>query len=380
MFQSLIVYAGVAFFMSFSLYLYSKLTNTNKVCLLHPLVFFSLLIYVLIFAFRYNVGVDYPGYYSDYILAKKYIDYESLSYEPLFSWFTWILANNGQHFTVYFGIIAFVQIFFLYKSFERKAYLLPYLIISFFLSFTFITWHNVIRQNIVIAVFVYIVLRRRKISFLLYLSIVFLCFFIHKSSVVLLLFYPLLKKNYLEIKNTTLCLFIFFSCVLIGLKYDLFSSIMGNSTFANFMVNMDYGTYVLNEEYAVQGMGKSMGIGFFLRLLNEVIILCTSGNLKRFYRNDDDFRVCYNLYFLGICFLYLIPLSMVLQRPNLYLRIFSLPIYAYYIYYIFHLKNKMSLIAILGYLFITIFLLLFFYQIYEPTGHLAEYHFYWEFL
>ncbi|MCI1647904.1 MAG: EpsG family protein [Bacteroides sp.] len=365
--------------MSLNLYAYSKISHTTQVQFLHPLVAFSILSYVLIFAFRYNVGVDYPAYYSDYITAKKYTNFNSLHYEPFFSWFTWFLSKNNVHFTVYFGLIAFVQIFFLCKAFEKKKYLLPYVIISFFLSFAFISWQNVLRQNIVVAIFLYIVLRRRNLNFVAYIFIVFFCFFIHRSSVVLLFIYPFIKKNLIEIKKTFIGISLLCCCVFVGIKFDLFSQVMGNPAFGSLMVGLDYGSYVLNEEYGAQGMGKSMGIGFLLRLVNEIIIVGMSSRMRCFYNDDKDFRICYNLYFLGLCLLYIFPLSMVLQRPNLYLRSFSIPIYAYYIYYLFHVKANASFgIRGLGVIFIFIFILLFLYQIYNPIGNLVEYHFFWE--
>lgn len=101
--------------------------------------------------------------------------------------------------------------------------------------------------------------------------------------------------------------------------------------------------------------------------------------MKSFYNNDRTFSVCYKLYFWGLCYFYLVPLSMMLQRPNLYLNIFSIVIYAYFTNYTLkqnlykNLMLALSLVTFLGILGV-----LFVYQVFYPEGYLAEYHFFFE--
>lgn len=100
-------------------------------------------------------------------------------------------------------------------------------------------------------------------------------------------------------------------------------------SFLKFSFVYDYNAY-LSKDSLDLGMWRSVGVGFALKILAELIIIVYSGKMKSFYNNDRTFSVCYKLYFWGLCYFYLVPLSMMLQRPNLYLNIFSIVIYAYF--------------------------------------------------
>ncbi|RGS29894.1 EpsG family protein [Bacteroides cellulosilyticus] len=378
MLKSFIVYGGLMLFMSLNAYSYARIYNNRRIKLFHPLIAISILFYVLFLGMRFNVGVDYYAYWSEYIMSKNYISYDNLVYEPLFAYFTWILSSNNIHYTVYFSLIAFMQLIFLYKSFAYNPKLLSFVLFFFFYSFYFIGWQNVLRQNIIVSIFLYIVVNERSITFLRYVILVLFCSLIHKSSFFLLPIYPLIRTNVFEIRSVFLNVFIVLLCIIVGLKIDIFSWITSSDLFLNLALFTDYNAY-LSKDSLDLGMWRSVGVGFALKILAELIIIVYSGKMKSFYNNDRTFSVCYKLYFWGLCYFYLVPLSMMLQRPNLYLNIFSIVIYAYFTNYTLkqnlykNLMLALSLVTFLGILGV-----LFVYQVFYPEGYLAEYHFFFE--
>ena len=76
MLKSFIVYGGLMLFMSLNAYSYARIYNNRRIKLFHPLIAISILFYVLFLGMRFNVGVDYYAYWSEYIMSKNYISYD----------------------------------------------------------------------------------------------------------------------------------------------------------------------------------------------------------------------------------------------------------------------------------------------------------------
>lgn len=89
-------------------------------------IWLSIMLFSIIIGCRYMVGVDYKGYLEDY---RSGIDgYAIRNYELAFKCIVTFLLKIDAHYIYFFIISAFVQIYFFYKSFDRKIYyLLPWL-------------------------------------------------------------------------------------------------------------------------------------------------------------------------------------------------------------------------------------------------------------
>lgn len=381
MLSSLIIYIlfiGVLFCLSRGYIKYTKDTTIN--CL-NPYVTLIFIIYVALCSVRYDVGVDYESYLIEFLSASKYSNADGLTTTEVgWNHFTWALSKNHIHYTIFFGIIAFLQFLFLIKSFSHEKYLLPYLIIAFFIQGYFIDFQNVLRQNIINVVFLYIVMRHRNIKFLHYAVIVALCFLIHKSSVVLLLLFPLIKYDTRIVTKHKLCLVILVVCCIIGYVCDLFAKISQSPIFLVLLSQTDYSVYT-NEGYLNQGTSKTIGLGFLLKFLVDCVLVYSSKNV---FNNVDKnqkvlYSICYQLFFIGTCARYLFPTSMILGRPLLYLLIFNIPIMTYYLYYVFNTKyHKWSIIKFINIVSVVSLVLLFLVNhVVNPEGNKAEWDFYW---
>ena len=332
MIQSFIVYFIAIFILEACAIKYKDL-GLSRIYFKHPLIIWMLLFYTLLCACRYNVGVDYLTYLDEYERYKIYSSYKGVNnFEPGWAWFSWILSNKDIPYTVYFGIIAFAQFCFLLIAFKKRPYLLPSVIFAFFIGHFFLDFQNVIRQNLVMSIFLILVMNKEDIGFIKSLIVLGLCFFIHKSVIVAILLLPLtyVSKVYkYEFKVAPLLSLL---CIFIGLKYNIFSGIINNNIFVNTVSNSDY-SYYLNDEFISLGLDKTIGVGFLLKCIIDLLLISSGNKMSRYYSHDDKFIICYRFFYVGKCLKYLIPTSMVLGRPLLYLTFFSLPILAYFFHY-----------------------------------------------
>lgn len=360
-------------------YGYVKFYPDKSIHLLNPYIVVILILYVVVCAIRYNVGVDFETYLSEYLSARKFSNSSGLTTTEIgWNQFTWSLSRNNIHYTIYFGIIALLQFIFVLKAFSNNKKLLPYLIISFFIGGYFIDFQNVLRQNIVNAVFLYVVMKHRNIKFIKYLIIVALCFLIHKSSLVLILLYPLIKINSGVVSKTKLSISLLIICCLIGLVGDLFAKISQSPLFIAILSQSDYSVYS-NEEYLTFGISKPIGIGFFLRFLVDCVLVVYSKKVYDFIGKKQSYAIYYQLFLIGTCAHYLFPTSMIIGRPLLYLLIFNIPILTYYLYYALNQKySKWNITKFINLTTISVLVLLFsINHIVKPDGYKAQWDFYW---
>lgn len=298
----------------------------------NPIVLMLLLIYSIVIGCRYGVGgVDYFHYLEDYGLYKNYTSFNSSEF--LFDLYSKTLSQNNFHYTIYFGIIAFVQMLFLVLAYKKHPQILPYAIVFFFIGSYYLGWCNVLRQNIVVAILLCSIRWVEERKWYLFYLFVIISFFIHSSSIILLLIYPILILTKKVFPNTQFQYLLFFLCVFMGYIMDLFSVIISNPLIAIFFIDTSYSSYFLDEKIATQGLDNFVGIGYFIHILIWCIVIKYSMKMKQFY-NDIFFEYCYKLFFVGCCLFTLFPTSIVLQRPVLYLSSFELIIVPFFFYYI----------------------------------------------
>ena len=179
-----------------NLHLYSM--NVNKSypisCLILPCLLFA-----FIFGCRFNVGVDYMTYYADFLYntSNREIERGFLIIKNFFQ-------NNNLHFTLYFGFVALIQIFFFMMAFRKRAYLYPFIISALFLSCIELGWMNAIRQSTATCVFLYATTFIEKKQPIKYIIAILIAMQFHNSAIILLPIYfitylPILKNKWISI-------------------------------------------------------------------------------------------------------------------------------------------------------------------------------------
>ena len=169
---------------------------------------YYLALYILFFcviaAIRWNTG-------SDSISYAKILDgglYDSDSTELLWIWFVKLVHKLDIHWTISFGILAFVQIYFIIKPLRGYKFIL---IMLPFVLFGGRYWGDLmgaVRQMIVGAGFVWAstFIFKREIS--KYIIFVILASFIHRSALLLLPFYFISNFKILDKRYTLLIILI----------------------------------------------------------------------------------------------------------------------------------------------------------------------------
>ncbi|MCI3936494.1 EpsG family protein [Chryseobacterium aahli] len=320
-------------------------------------IIFPLIVFAVVMGMRYDVGTDYFSYLYNY-LDKTY----SGKGEILFNLFSDVGWYLNLHYTVFFAAIAFTQILFFFLAFKDERYLFPFLIFFLFTNGNFLFLMNVLRQALAMCIWLYAIrfidIKKKYVYFLICVAL----FMIHRSSIILFIFYPILTNNKDYFESVKLQLILFFSAFIFKL---LFSSIIIQlDPIINFYTSLLgdglYDSYSVSS--LVSGIVESEGSGIakYFKILLNLIIILYSTNLKKYY-NSNRFIIIYFFFFLGVITTYIFPDGAIsLSRPFRYFYIFQPIMYSYFLYYLYKKKiiekNFLLLVGIII-LFACIFLL-----------------------
>lgn len=341
----------------------------------YPEVIFLILFFSLMFGMRYNVGTDHLSYLYAYLNDSV----EVSRFEPLFRWITNYCVHLSIHPVIYFSIWAFVQITFFLLAFKNELYLLPLLIFFLFFNGEYFFWMNGIRQALAMCIWVYSIkyIYTKKIwRYILWCGVAFL---FHKSAIILILLYPILKEGKGVFKNIPLQLILFVSVIVIRNMFEPFILNFVNLIEAFKTLLGGYESYTMDamlEE--TKGEVEGTGLAFIFKTIVWIMIVLYSNRIKSFY-NSKKINIFYFLFFIGILFEYAIPSGAVaLTRPFRYLYVFKTVMLAYFVYYLLqdktHKYNKL-----LAYLIIVAFIGIFYLnQINLPEDNCSWFRFYFQ--
>ncbi|KAF5074568.1 EpsG family protein [anaerobic digester metagenome] len=368
MLQTLFVYITLVLIM-FCCGCLSALQNRNANPFRRLETLFPILLFTLVFGLRYDVGTDYINYLELYQTGNG-INRLEFGFRFILDLF----AGTGLHYSFFFLFFAGLQIYLLYLSFKDEQWLYPWLVFILFTGGFFLSWMNVIRQSIAVVFFIYAIKYIEEKRFWNYVFICLLASLFHKTGLVLIVFYPILKNGKDYFKNIDFQLLAIF--IVIILYYSdlnierLFSFVY--ETFANLF---HYDNYTI--EGAIKNIKKgNTGLGFIVSLLIDIIIILNSKRIKLFF-NSSRINIFYNLYFIGVFFRILFAGSIIFLRPFLYFTYIKHIIAAYALYYLF--KNRKSLLNQI-FLFSLILLHLIYFSSYFFNGeeYKSLFRFFWQ--
>lgn len=300
---------------------------------------FPLLIFAIIFGMRYDVGVDYLNYLEGY-LWREHVGKNDLLFD-LLSIIGWKL---NLHFVVYFSIIAFIQVFFFFYAFKDERYLFPFLVFFLFTNGDWIFWMNGIRQALALCIWVFSLKYIEEKKFLKYLFWCFVAFLFHKSAIILLIFYPILRvgRDYFKSIRFQLLLisaaFIFqvlFSGIIIKFEPVLvyYTNLLGGNYIGTYKIDSLMNSYVES---------TGTGLVYLFRIALNILIVLFSKKLKLFY-NSNRFNSIYFFFIFGLITSYMFPVGYIsFTRPFRYFYIFQSIMYAHFLYYLYKTKLKYS--------------------------------------
>ncbi len=328
-------------------------------------VVFPLFLFAIIFGMRYDVGVDHLGYLHGY-LQKIHVGKN----EPLFFLFAEIGWKLNWHYVLYFGLIAFTQVLFFFYAFKNERYLFPFLVFFLFTNGEWLNLMNVIRQALAMCIWIFSIKYIEDKKLWRYLIWCVVATLIHKSAIVLIVFYPILRNGRDYFKSIPLQLILLGSAFIVKSLFDVF--LPNIESFINTYISI-LGADMYGRSYNIEGLMNSYresegtGLVYIFRIVLNVIVILFSKKLKLFY-NSKRFNIIYFFFFIGLLTMYVFPVGFIsITRPFRYFYIFPSIMYAFFLYYLFKTKlrdTRMgSVHAIIYYGLIFIFLGVFYLSI-----------------
>lgn len=379
MLESVLVYGSVMALMM----IFGKIAADNQqrmLCREHryppfamPEVLALLAVFSIVFGARYDVGIDHLSYLSIYRSVGSGFGYRD-DLELGFLLFTSLFAKNGFHFFFYFAAFAFMQVFFVFYAFRRERYLYPYLAFII-MSVMFLGWMNVMRQSVVICIFIWMIHFVREGKFLWYCLWTFLCsFFFHQSALLLLPVYFLLRIPWDLFRSIPLQIASLLSMIVLNLNAAVFSFFTDINDLMNFI---GYDDRFQNFDVDQTTNEYSFGPRAMLTLFGYLTAIVYSKRLKKTYA-ANGFKLYYTLFYIGICLHTLFSGNYILQRPFLYFTGMMLPVYAFLIHYLWHrrkiLIHLLALVALTSAMFLQFILSIYLGQEHEST----LFQFFWQ--
>lgn len=298
-------------------------------------ILLPLFLFAIIFGLRYDVGVDHLHYLEDYI-GRNYDQYE-----PAFYLITEICRINDLHYTIYFGTLAFVQVFCFFYAFKKELYLFPYLLFFLFVLGDVLSWMNIIRQSLAICIWLISLRYIIDKKLLKYVLLCLVATLFHKSALVLIVFYPFLYNGKDYFKSINLQIVLLIGAFLVrNIFWNFFDNmefvVSTYSSLLNINQNFSYGMQALQNDIAES---SGTGLIFWFKVFLNFILILNSNKLKEYF-NSKWFTVVYFFYFVGLFTLYIIPDGVIsLSRPFRYFYIFQSIMFAYFAYFLLHSKK-----------------------------------------
>lgn len=329
MLQSFVVYGMFAFAMLGLGLVSAKRERISQVRQASPRfwtwdIVFALLVFAFVSGIRYNVGVDYLEYLKNYLTAQN-SGYLVLDKELGFDALTNLFADLGFHFAFYFGFLAFIQIFFIYRAFKDQRYLYPFLAIIIILGPHYLSWMNGIRQMIVAAIFVWSVQFIINRDWKAYFFSIVLASLIHKSAVLLLPFYFLPQKNIFGNRYLTLSLVV--ASLYLG-GTSLWVDLVGSPN--SLLQFIGYEGYSENLGRLIdETQDRNIGPRKVSIIITVGITIWLFPRLKKYF-GSSGFVFMFNLAVAGLILSNLLHNAHhIFLRPITYLTIFYAPVTAY---------------------------------------------------
>ena len=330
----------------------------------------AVIIYSIVFGMRYGVGVDYMDYLDAYQRASMDLGINKFEYGFMF--IMNLLAKENLHFSIFFGLIAFLQLFLIFKGLKKDLYVYPFFCFVFMIGCSWLNFSNGLRQVLAFGFFVLSISYVEKRQWIKHYICILLAISMHSSATILLFLYPLflLKENWF--KNIKLQLILFAIAVICG-EIDIISSNFAyfeNLFSLEFIEDSDYSIYAQMDQELHRQVSK--GLGFIIILATDILLVATSNMYKNSLKSKTLIYI-YNLFFIGILLKYSLIQSHIVQRLNMYFYGLQIIVAAYALYFLHKEKKKR-----LSYTLTSLYILTFVATMLSMNKNTALFRFFWD--
>lgn len=306
----------------------------------------AFLLFAAIYGMRYHVGVDNEMYINCYEALLQNNRILRDSFEPGYNFVSDVFAVGGFHYSFFIGFWGLLQIGLLYYSQRKNQYLLPYIALFIVLGPIWLTWANIMRQCVVECVFILsieLILNRKLWA---YVGVILLGTLIHKSAIILLPFYFILRKPLIPQKRWIL-IGILLACTAVGMTPS-FMHLMKNVEVV--LAYLSYDDYVNNFQQILEDADNSRAWGparagtFILYL----ITIWEYPRLSKKFLFSQRFDIYFMCFFYGRCLYELFAnTSQIFLRPITYFMDFYVVVVPICLYFL-KKENRQLLFMIMS--------------------------------
>ena len=335
---------------------------------LNQIVWLPWLILLFLYVFRdKTVGTDYLNYIYKFerLFTRPLTSGDfSLFGEPLYYYINYIIKTSG--FSYYFlSLFVFVfSSFFLFHSVPRKYAL--FFVSIFFLSYTYFSGYNTIRQFIASSIVLY---GMKYVDNRWYLYIV-CCLFASLFHVSALLVIPFFALKYFSIsyKYNVLLIILVFICLLAGIDKIVFSSIGISELLAGTNMINGFGEYDQYFEMEQEGLNsKGIFANYVVLIFNVLIYLFVNKN--KIIKNTFYSK----MWFAGLLFSIFVTNYQWLFRFSYYFIIAEVVSISMYLGYNHHKSQGKTIIPLGSFIVISLLFLVFIIKLYGNADGVVPY-------
>jgi len=272
-------------------------------------------------------GSDFEGYvvsYKEIMNNNDLLDFYFKFYEPLSYYSVDLFTKLHIPYNWYYGVLALISYYFILKSSNNFAYLLPLIIYFTFTGSYFFFSHSAVRQSISIAIFLYSIQFIYMHNFKKYFFWILIATGFHFSAIVLLPIYFFEKIKY----NRTIAFIVFIIVSIPFIEYLLYDVVF---KFINFITNnllSIYEHYI--NTHRIDISDAHYGIGMFIYDISRLWLIFMS---KKVIKLQPQLKIYFILAILDIILIKLFWNIELIARISQYFQVcfyFALASVIYY--------------------------------------------------
>lgn len=338
-----VIFALVMYYLAKKSYAVNPSGNKWDIYIILYILFFT-----IIAAIRWNVGPDSMSYA---IKFSHGIPYANDGREILWTFIVNSIKNSGLHWSYGLGLIAFLQLYFILKSIQHCKYIAIMLPFVLFGGRYWLDMMGAIRQMLVTCLFIWASRYIYEKKIWKYAIFILISSLIHKSSLLLIIFYFIPQKLQIENKRILLSI-ILIICVIIG-QTPSYQGIMNSIVDISKIIGYDYYSDSIAKMLTIGNTDEALSFGpmMLTYLLIPLFIIWFGPILKlRFGKDIPYFSLWYFLAYIYACGYFLVcNISHIFIRPMLFLSLFQMILASLLLYYLISIsytnsRNKIAAI------------------------------------
>ena len=305
--------------------------------------------FAIVFGIRWMVGTDFEAYLNGYEIACVGMIDTIDSWEIGFRYIFIVCSKYNCHYSIPFGIIAFLQVYFLFIGLYKYSNVWISLTLTLMLSCIWLSYSNIMRHMLAFSIFVYSIQFLANKQYIKYVASIFMATLCHSTAIILLIF-PIIYKFREYFFSKVWAQLILLTLSLILMNVNVVQTVF--EKISPIVTLMGYDHYI-ESRFAGFDEEATFGLARLTILIINIILICYSNKTKEFYKSKRV-AIIYDLYFIGVLVHYAFFRMFLIQRLDYYFLSFDFIFGAFTLYSLLE-KRKYLIYSALIILYIIIF-------------------------